>query len=51
MFYGHVAGKRIGSGLTEILVPATGLGASAQASDFISTYITKKSHFAYSCYC
>ena len=27
------------------------VGGSAQASDFVSTYITKKSHFAYSCYC
>ncbi|KAF7073308.1 hypothetical protein CFC21_078318 [Triticum aestivum] len=51
MFYGNVAGKRIASGLTQILVPAPVVGGSAQASDFVSTYITKKSHFAYSCYC
>ncbi|KAM3258519.1 hypothetical protein ACQJBY_050344 [Aegilops geniculata] len=51
MFYGNVAGKRIVSGLTQILVPAPVVGGSAQASDFVSTYITKKSHFAYSCYC
>lgn len=51
MFYGNVAGKRIAAGLTQILVPAPAAGASAKASDFVSTYITKKSHFAYSCYC
>lgn len=51
MFYGHVTGKRIASGLTQILVPAPMASASSQASDFISTYISKKSHFAYSCYC
>lgn len=51
MFYGNVAGRRIASGLTQILVPAPVAGASAQASDFVSAYITKKSHFAYSCYC
>ncbi|VAI19255.1 protein MANNAN SYNTHESIS-RELATED 1-like [Triticum dicoccoides] len=51
MFYGNVAGKRIAAGLTQILVPAPVVGGSAQASDFVSTYITKKSHFAYSCYC
>ncbi|XP_062199864.1 protein MANNAN SYNTHESIS-RELATED 1-like [Phragmites australis] len=51
LFYGHVTGKRIASGRTQILVPALASSASAQASDFISTYISKKSHLAYSCYC
>ncbi|KAL6655301.1 hypothetical protein ACP70R_006127 [Stipagrostis hirtigluma subsp. patula] len=50
LFYGHVAGKRIASGRTKILVPEP-MSASAQASDFISTYVAKKSHLAYSCYC
>lgn len=51
LFYGQVTGKRIASGLTQILVPAPVFGSSAQASDFISTYVSKKSHLAYSCYC
>ncbi|XP_006660799.1 protein MANNAN SYNTHESIS-RELATED 1-like [Oryza brachyantha] len=51
LFYGHVAGKRIASGLTNIIVPAPVSSTSALASEFISTYISKKSHLAYSCYC
>lgn len=51
LFYGQVTGKRIASGLTQILVPAPVFGSSAQASDFISTYVSEKSHLAYSCYC
>lgn len=49
LFYGHVTGKRIASGHTQILVPS--LSASTVASDFISTYISSKHHLAYSCYC
>ncbi|XP_073099013.1 protein MANNAN SYNTHESIS-RELATED 1-like [Elaeis guineensis] len=52
LFYGNVAGKRIASGRTQILVPSqVPPGSSAPASDFISTYVTKKNHLAYSCYC
>uniref|UniRef100_A0A0A9DZ67 O-fucosyltransferase family protein n=1 Tax=Arundo donax TaxID=35708 RepID=A0A0A9DZ67_ARUDO len=51
LFYGHVTGKRIALGRTQILVPAPRFSASAQASEFISTYISEKSHLAYSCYC
>ncbi|XP_058068096.1 protein MANNAN SYNTHESIS-RELATED 2-like isoform X2 [Magnolia sinica] len=51
MFYANVAGKRISSGKTQILVPATIPGPSAPASDFISSYVSKKSHLAYSCFC
>ncbi|XP_008799452.1 protein MANNAN SYNTHESIS-RELATED 2 [Phoenix dactylifera] len=51
LFYGNVAGKRIASGRTQILVPSQVPGSSAPASDFISAYVTKKNHLAYSCYC
>lgn len=51
LFYGNVAGRRIASGRTQILVPAQVFGSSALASDFLSTYISKKNHAAYSCYC
>uniref|UniRef100_A0A0E0M2Y9 O-fucosyltransferase family protein n=1 Tax=Oryza punctata TaxID=4537 RepID=A0A0E0M2Y9_ORYPU len=51
LFYGHVAGKRIASGLTNIIVPAPVSSSSALASQFVSTYVSKKSHLAYSCYC
>ncbi|KAL5201498.1 hypothetical protein ABZP36_035852 [Zizania latifolia] len=51
LFYGHVTGKRIASGLTHIIVPAPVSSASALASEFVSTYVSKKSHLAYSCYC
>ncbi|GJN33562.1 hypothetical protein PR202_gb22180 [Eleusine coracana subsp. coracana] len=49
LFYGHVTGKRIPSGWTQILVPAPGPGTSVQ--NFVSTYVLKKSHLAYKCYC
>ncbi|KAL5205703.1 hypothetical protein ABZP36_033912 [Zizania latifolia] len=51
LFYGHVTGKRIASGLTHIIVPAPVSSTSALASEFVSTYVSKKSHLAYSCYC
>ncbi|XP_020083157.1 uncharacterized protein LOC109706623 [Ananas comosus] len=51
LFYGNVAGRRIASGRTQILVPSQVFGSSALASDFLSTYISKKNHVAYSCYC
>lgn len=55
LFYANVAGKRIGSGKTQIFVPAdivdSSASASASASKFISPYVSKKNHFAYSCYC
>ncbi|KAL7162863.1 hypothetical protein ACSBR2_043188 [Camellia fascicularis] len=50
LFYANVAGKRIASGRTQILVPANVHG-SASASDFISPYVSKKNHLAYSCFC
>lgn len=51
LFYANVAGKKIASGKTQILVPADIPGPSAPSADFISHYITKRNHFAYSCYC
>ncbi|GFP91786.1 uncharacterized protein at1g04910 [Phtheirospermum japonicum] len=48
-FYGSVVGKRIGLGKTQIFLPAK--KTSESASDYISPYIAKKSHFAYSCLC
>ncbi|CBI25299.3 hypothetical protein VitviT2T_014315 [Vitis vinifera] len=51
LFYANVAGKRIATGKNQILVPATISEATASASDFISSYISKKNHLAYSCFC
>lgn len=51
LFYANVAGKRIGSGKSQILVPANIPDSSASASRFLSHYVSKKNHFAYSCYC
>ncbi|KAF8400233.1 hypothetical protein HHK36_013530 [Tetracentron sinense] len=51
LFYANVAGKRIASGRTQILVPADIPGSSASASNFISPYVSKKNHLAYSCFC
>ncbi|KAG6513056.1 hypothetical protein ZIOFF_023363 [Zingiber officinale] len=51
LFYGNVAGKRIASGRTQILVPSKVSSSSPVATDFISTYVSKKNHLAYSCFC
>ncbi|KAL0341762.1 UNVERIFIED_CONTAM: protein MANNAN SYNTHESIS-RELATED 1 [Sesamum calycinum] len=51
LFYANVAGKRIASGRTQMLVPATIPGSSATSEEFMSHYVTKKNHFAYSCFC
>ncbi|XP_059299518.1 protein MANNAN SYNTHESIS-RELATED 1-like isoform X2 [Lycium ferocissimum] len=51
LFYANVAGKRIASGKTQILVPADIPGSSAALTDHISHYVSKKNHFAYSCFC
>lgn len=45
LFYGNVAGKRIASGRTQIFVP------SSLSPDFLSSFVSKKNHLAYSCYC
>lgn len=51
LFYANVAGKRIASSKTEILVPADISGSSASAANFITHYVSKKNHMAYSCFC
>ncbi|XP_010276723.1 PREDICTED: uncharacterized protein At1g04910-like [Nelumbo nucifera] len=51
LFYANVAGKRITSGKTQILIPAQVSNSSASASDFISSYVSKRNHFVYSCFC
>ncbi|KAK6942037.1 GDP-fucose protein O-fucosyltransferase [Dillenia turbinata] len=51
LFYEYVAANRIALGKTRILVPGTVQTASAPASQFLSSYIIKKNHFAYSCLC
>lgn len=52
LFYANVAGKRIASGKTQILVPAQSETSSVSAaSSFLSPYISNKTHLAYSCFC
>lgn len=51
LFYSNVAGKRIGSGKTQMIVPADIPDSSASVTDFITHYVTKKNHLAYSCFC
>ncbi|KAH7674738.1 GDP-fucose protein O-fucosyltransferase protein [Dioscorea alata] len=51
MFYGSVTGRRIGSGRTQILIPANFLASYGQASDHVSAYVFEKKHLAYSCFC
>ncbi|CAA0821442.1 O-fucosyltransferase family protein [Striga hermonthica] len=48
-FYTSVVGERIRLGKTRILVPAK--NTSESAADYVSPYVAKKSHFAYSCLC
>ncbi|CAI9286213.1 unnamed protein product [Lactuca saligna] len=52
LFYANVAGKRIGSGKTRILVPANiPSDASVSLGSYVSRYVSKKNHMAYSCFC
>ncbi|XP_050228071.1 protein MANNAN SYNTHESIS-RELATED 2-like [Mercurialis annua] len=51
LFYANVAGKRIASGKTQILVPAEIPGSTASVTNHFSPYISKKNHLAYSCFC
>ncbi|XP_068647673.1 protein MANNAN SYNTHESIS-RELATED 1-like [Aristolochia californica] len=51
LFYANVAGRRIASGTGNTLVPSQIQGSSAPATNFVSPYISKKNHMAYSCYC
>ncbi|KAK9734148.1 hypothetical protein RND81_04G118400 [Saponaria officinalis] len=51
LFYANVAGKRISSGKTQILVPTEIPDVAAAPDHYISDYVTKKNHLAYSCFC
>ncbi|EPS57961.1 hypothetical protein M569_16856 [Genlisea aurea] len=53
LFYANVAGKRIASGKTQILVPAVVDNdvPTPSARDFLSHYVLEKNHLAYSCFC
>lgn len=51
LFYANVAGKRIASGKTQILVPANIPSSSASPDNYLSHYVTKQNHLAYSCFC
>jgi hypothetical protein len=51
LFYANVAGKRIASGKTQIIVPSEISGTSAPVTNYISPYISKKNHLAHSCFC
>ncbi|KAE9604712.1 hypothetical protein Lalb_Chr11g0074681 [Lupinus albus] len=51
IFYTNVAGVRIASGKNQILVPNEITNPSLSPSDFMSPYVSQKSHFAYSCFC
>ncbi|KAI3803154.1 hypothetical protein L1987_31303 [Smallanthus sonchifolius] len=49
LFYANVVGNRIASGKTDVLVPAQ--ITSNLAQDHVPSYISKKSHPAYACFC
>lgn len=51
LFYANVAGSRIAAGRTQILVPSYIDSPSASATEFISPFVKKKNHLAYSCFC
>lgn len=49
LFYANVVGNRIAASKTEILVPAQ--ITSSLAQDHVSSYISKRIHPAYACFC
>lgn len=51
LFYANVAGKRIASGKTQILVPSEDVPSFASHTNYVSHYVSEKNHFAYSCFC
>ncbi|KAM3300964.1 protein MANNAN SYNTHESIS-RELATED 1 [Capsicum chacoense] len=53
LFYTNVVAKRIASGKTEVLDPTqkASSASSTAAVNYVSPYISKKSHWAYSCFC
>lgn len=48
-FYEGVVGERIARGKTQVLVPTK--KSSDSAVDYVPTYIAKKEHYVYSCFC
>ncbi|KAL8149436.1 protein MANNAN SYNTHESIS-RELATED 2-like [Apium graveolens] len=48
-FYASVVTQRIALGKTQILDPS--LATSSNVRDYLSSYITGKNHWAYSCFC
>ncbi|KAK1399783.1 hypothetical protein POM88_009646 [Heracleum sosnowskyi] len=48
-FYASVVGVRIALGKTQILDPSQ--ASSSNVRDYISSYVTRKNHWAYSCFC
>ncbi|XP_051152478.1 protein MANNAN SYNTHESIS-RELATED 2-like isoform X2 [Andrographis paniculata] len=48
-FYESVVGDRIGRGNTQVFVPAA--SGSGLATNYVSPYVAKKRHPAYSCFC
>ncbi|KAJ0515037.1 putative GDP-fucose protein O-fucosyltransferase [Helianthus annuus] len=51
LFYANVAGKRIGLGKTKIVVPDDSASGSANIGNYLSRYVSKKTHMAYTCFC
>ncbi|KAM0037960.1 putative GDP-fucose protein O-fucosyltransferase [Helianthus debilis subsp. tardiflorus] len=51
LFYANVAGKRIGSRKTKIVVPDDSASAGSELGNYISRYVLMKTHMAYSCFC
>ncbi|XP_010461997.1 PREDICTED: uncharacterized protein LOC104742678 [Camelina sativa] len=51
LFYANTVGKRIALGKPQVLVPAEISGTSGRCTDYISPYISRKNHLAYSCFC
>lgn len=49
LFYTNVVGARIGLGKGDVLVPYQ--ANSFKADDYISPYLTNRTHPAYSCFC
>ncbi|KAK1388387.1 O-fucosyltransferase family protein [Heracleum sosnowskyi] len=49
LFYASVVGQRIALGKTQIYDPAQ--ATSSDVDDYISFYISRKNHWAYSCFC
>lgn len=48
-FYASVVAERIALGKTQILDPSE--ATSSNVRDYLSSYVTGKNHWAYSCFC